>query len=211
MIKKTIILCMLWTLAAINFTCTIQANGNTAESDASIVSYLIPSVMIVGKTYPVSVTVKNEGRTSWTSKDSFRLGAIDDTDPFSEGRQYLPDGKIIKPGEEFTFLFSLQAPQTPGSYVTDWRMVQDSVSWFGEALIKKVEVTTQQERGAVILSESIPTKMGPGTSYSVSVTVRNEGTTTWTDNYRLGAVGDSDDFAKKSRLFHSVIFLVDVV
>ncbi len=51
--------------------------------------------------------------------------------------------------------------------------------------------------GAQITSDTIPTTMTAGQSYSVSVTVMNTGANTWTaaENYRLGAVGNTDPFA----------------
>jgi hypothetical protein len=54
-----------------------------------------------------------------------------------------------------------------------------------------------QTDDAQYVSDTIPATMIPGHTYSVSVTMKNTGTTTWTkaEGYKLGAVGDSDPFA----------------
>jgi hypothetical protein len=39
---------------------------------------------------------------------------------------------VIAPGSEVTFTFALKAPQMPGEYNFQWRMVQDGVEWFGD-------------------------------------------------------------------------------
>jgi hypothetical protein len=48
--------------------------------------------------------------------------------------------------------------------------------------------------GASFVSQSVPTSMTAGRSYSVSVTMYNSGTTTWTsDSYRLASENPSDN------------------
>ena len=52
------------------------------------------------------------------------------------------------------------------------------------------------------ISDTIPSTMTPGQSYSVSITLKNTGTNTWTSAalYKLGAVGDSDPFCAFTRV-----------
>ena len=54
---------------------------------------------------------------------------------------------------------------------------------------------------SVYVSDTIPTIMGPGHTYNVTVTMRNTGTNMWhkDSGHRLGAVGDSDPFTTSIR------------
>jgi hypothetical protein len=38
----------------------------------------------------------------------------------------------VTPGQDYEFSFTITAPATPGLYQFQWRMVQESVEWFGE-------------------------------------------------------------------------------
>jgi hypothetical protein len=57
------------------------------------------------------------------------------------------------------------------------------------------------EDAAAIVSSTPPTTMAGGAAAEVEVTVRNDGTATWTSDYRLGAVDDSDPFFSEGRVF----------
>lgn len=97
------------------------------------------------------------------------------------------------------------APSAIGNYITDWQMVQEGVTWFGNSLIKPVSVVQElPSRGATIMSDTIPTRMLAGISYPVSITVRNDGSDTWTSGaFPLGAVGDSDPFTASRQYISS--------
>ena len=155
---------------------------------AVIVSHTIPQVMEAGKSYQVSVTVRNTGTNTWTRAELYRLGPVGDTDPLGgPGRVFLDPSDSIATGQTKTFVFTINAPYTSGTYLTRWRMVRERVCWFGETLAVSVSVTITQY-AAVIVSHTIPQVMEAGNSYQVSVTVRNTGTNTWTraEQYKLG-------------------------
>jgi len=96
--------------------------------------------MIPGSSQEVSVTVKNTGKKEWSEAASVRLGAVDDSDPFAIGRHVIPNGSTVKYGDTVTFTFNMVAPAYEGVFVTDWRMVQDGVAWFGDIVKKEVKV-----------------------------------------------------------------------
>ena len=119
---------------------------------ASFVSQSVPSAMIAGKSYSVSVTMKNpelngwgysgwEAQYYWTEKARCRLGSQNpqDNSIWGSNRQYLkynPEAiiidEIIKPGQTKTFTFDVVAPIAPGVYNFQWQMVQEGAAWFGE-------------------------------------------------------------------------------
>ncbi|MNC69033.1 hypothetical protein D3C75_1196850 [compost metagenome] len=83
--------------------------------------------MQAGVTYPVSITVRNDGTEAWPAKELYRLGDVNDGDPFAYGRKLIPEGQVVKSGQSITFSFNMTAPTVSGSYLTDWRMPQEGV------------------------------------------------------------------------------------
>lgn len=110
------------------------------DLNAKIVANTIPDTMIPGSSQEVSVTVKNIGKKVWSEAAAVRLGAVDDSDPFAIGRHVIPNGGTVKYGDTVTFTFNMVAPAYEGVLVTDWRMVQDGVAWFGDMIKKEVKV-----------------------------------------------------------------------
>lgn len=104
------------------------------------VSDTIPTAMTAGQSYNVSITFRNRG-VLWRESRAFRLGAVGDSDPFTGTTRRTISGDV-RPGNSYTFSFTMTAPATPGSYVTDWRMVRDGVAWFGPTRTKTVTVTS---------------------------------------------------------------------
>lgn len=113
------------------------------DRSAIILSNTIPSTMEAGKTYQVSVTVKNTGKLTWNESQQFRLGAVGDSDPFTNIRQAIAPGQSVPTNQSYTFTFNMTAPTGPSavsSRVTDWRMLQEGTTWFGELLTKNVNI-----------------------------------------------------------------------
>lgn len=103
------------------------------------VSDTIPSTMLPGQSYNVGVTFRNRG-VLWSSARNFRLGAANDSDPFTTNNRVNIAGEV-RPGATFTFNFIMTAPTVPGIYTTDWRMVRDGVTWFGPTHAEQVTVS----------------------------------------------------------------------
>jgi hypothetical protein len=105
-----------------------------AGNDAVFISHLVQTVMVAGESYPVQVTFKNTGSTTWTRGQQYRLGSQNprDTTTWLGGttnRVELPSD--MPPGGWTTFSFTVTAPQNAGTYDFQWQMVQDGVEWFG--------------------------------------------------------------------------------
>ena len=184
--------------AAISVQCT-----PSNDDDAQVVSFDLPASLDCSQSYAASVTVKNTGNTTWTPA-VFKLGAVNNEDPFTSfGRVHLPAGTSVPPNGLHTFEFSLTAPSAAGTYVTDWRMVHESVAWFGGVAQSTVSVPCGGggDDGAEVVAYSLPTSLTCSQSYQASVTVRNNGVTTWTSaGFRLGTVGDSHPLYPTNRV-----------
>jgi hypothetical protein len=107
-------------------------NGCSGNNSA-FVSQSVPTVMDVGLSYNVAITMKNNCSATWTP-DRYKLGSENPQDNWTWGfnRVYLPSDVSIAPGDTHTFNFTVTAPQTPGFYNFQWRMVEEGVQWFGE-------------------------------------------------------------------------------
>jgi hypothetical protein len=130
-----------------------QVNGTPPGADqATFISSTIPEAMVAGQSVSVEVTFKNTGITTWTAADGYKLGAGDDTDPFSAAnRQLLSVGESIAPNAHRTFTLTLTAPASPGAYVTDWRLLRENIAWFGDTHSKTITVALPQN---VVIVES---------------------------------------------------------
>jgi RHS repeat-associated protein len=165
-------------------------------NDAMFVSQSVPASMTPGGAYNVSVTMKNTGSATWPAGSAYKLGSQNPLDNTYWGIQRATLGAPVSPGGQATFSFQVKAPATVGTYGFQWRMVQEYVTWFG-ALTPNVAVTVaapQPRNDAQVIGQSAPSQMASGKSYTVSVTLKNTGTTTWksADSYILGAQNPQD-------------------
>ena len=105
-----------------------------AEDSADIVTSSFPGPMDCNTAGAATVTMRNTGSATWTRSTGYKLGAVDDSDPFygPDTRVWLPEEASVSPGATWTFEIALSAPGEPGTYTTDWRMVHETVTWFGE-------------------------------------------------------------------------------
>ncbi len=115
------------------------------EDDAQLVTSILPRGLVCGATFAASVTLRNTGTATWTRAGGYKLGTVDDTDPFyvADTRIWLPEGTSVAPGESWTFEFALTGPRTTGSQLTDWQMVHEGIGWFGDVASAVVDVTCE--------------------------------------------------------------------
>ena len=143
-------------------------------NSAQFISQSVPTEMIVGQSYPVSVTMKNIGRTTWTKAGGYRLGSqkLQDNTTWGLGRVDLGDGDSIAPNQTKTFTFTVTAPQTPEHYYFKWRMLKERVEWFGQ---NSVEVRIRVTEPAII----VPTAP---TNLTITTLSTNQLRLNWRDN-----------------------------
>ncbi len=116
----------------------IRSNLN----DALVGSINVPTRVSPGETFTASITMQNIGTKAWTNDATpHRLGSQNPQDNFRWGtnRVALPSASI-DPGQSATFTFTARAPTVLGNYAFDWRMVEESVEWFGETATATITV-----------------------------------------------------------------------
>ena len=116
------------------------------ENASVVVTSSFPESLVCGEEGTASVELLNDGDTTWSWGSGYKLGTVDDEDPFfAVNRVYLPQGAHVLPGQAWAFEMTLQAPEQEGTYTTDWRMVEEHVQWFGEIAEAEIEVTCPDE------------------------------------------------------------------
>jgi hypothetical protein len=104
------------------------------SDSATFVSQTVPSTMVAGQTYNVSVKMFNAGTTTWTSGSNYRLGSQFPDNNTTWGWNRVSPAASVAPGTNGTFTFNVTAPATPGTYYFQWMMVRDGGGgWFGNA------------------------------------------------------------------------------
>jgi len=108
-------------------------NVNPQTNGAAFVSHNVPSSMLAGRTYPVSLTFTNTGTTTWNPGGAkpHRLGAQNPQDNLIWGVHRVELPSSVAPGASVTFNFTVQAPSAAGTYNFQWGMLQEGTGWFG--------------------------------------------------------------------------------
>jgi len=116
-------------------------------NSAVFVSQIVPTTLAPGETTEVSITMKNNGTTIWTT-DKFKLGSQNPQDNSNWGllRVSLNNNETITQNEEKTFTFNITAPSTTGTYNFQWKMLEPGIAWFGGTSTNvQIQVTAQTE------------------------------------------------------------------
>jgi hypothetical protein len=109
--------------------------------DAEITGFVFPPSMDTNTLRTARITLLNTGTTTWSEAGQYRLGSPLNVDPFVDNaRMLLGGGEQVRPGERHTFEIPLRAPANPGTYLTDWKLVKETVCWFGDRITVPIPV-----------------------------------------------------------------------
>jgi hypothetical protein len=160
--------------------------------DAAYVSQTVPTTMIAGQPYAVTVTMQNTGGPSWTAGQQLNLGAQnpqDNTTWVSTARVPIASGDNITTGQNKAFTFNVTAPATPATYNFQWRMVQDGPGgWFGVMTPNVAIVVTPPTIGTAPSITTQPANKTVTAGQTASFSVAASGTAPLTYQWqRMGA------------------------
>jgi len=173
---------------------------------AQFVRQTVPSSMPQGTDTPVSITMRNTGFEIWPVGGDFHLGTQQPQDNYywcirfpgsPNGTNRVPIPNNVAVGDEVTFSFTVrpggctqQFPVRPFQF----RMISPTYGTFGD-FTPIVPTSVIPELAAEFVSKQVPANMLPGAPYSVSVTMKNTGSATWTANgpYKLGSQNPTDN------------------
>ena len=133
--KRALLVIVLLASSATALTSIGIRRAMQSGNNAAFVSQSVPATMTAGESYAVTVSMLNQGTTTWTPGQAYRLGSQNPQDNTiwmtTTNRVNLLPGDSVSPGATTTFSFVVKAPGSPGSYNFQWRMVRDGVEWFG--------------------------------------------------------------------------------
>ncbi len=157
--------------------------GGGGTNGASFVTQSVPSSMTAGQVATVSVTMQNTGTTTW-APGTYMLGSRNPDNNTTWGLSQAALASSVAPGGQATFTFNVNAPSVAGTYNFQWGMKQGSVFFGSTSTNVAVNVTSGGGGGggtnnAMFVSQSVPSALNAGQTASVSVTMKNTGTTTW--------------------------------
>jgi hypothetical protein len=118
--------------------------GTTTIDEAAFITQSVPTTMTAGQTYSASVTMRNRGNTTWSN--SYKLRSENPTGNSIWGVSTLNVPFSIVPLLDATFLFTVTAPTTPGTYNFQWRMTKDGTGGFG-SVSSNITITVEASGG----------------------------------------------------------------
>jgi hypothetical protein len=112
----------------------VVVNVPILELNSAFVAHSVPTTMIAGMQYQVSLTFMNTGAGTWSIyAHPVKLGSQKppNNDTWGLHRVYLDANDNITTNQTKTFAFTVTAPINPGNYDFQWRMVEEDYGWFG--------------------------------------------------------------------------------
>jgi len=166
------------------------AKNNAPSTDnAGYLSQSTPGIMEPGKSYDVSISMKNTGSTTW-QKGNYKLRLMNQTESMTKlwGISDVDLGSNIAPNESVTFSFSVKAPETPGDYNLQYQMANGN-AFFGEPSAN-IPVTVTDAKTPPVKKEDVnynstfkhhnlPVEVTAGGVYDIVIIMRNTGATGW--------------------------------
>jgi len=110
--------------------------------NSSCVSIVAPASVTANQNFSATVTMLNTGNTTWDPATNYRLGSQDprDNSTWGLGRVFL--NSPVTAGNSVAITVNATAPATPGTYAFDWKMLQESVQWFGATCTSTITVNS---------------------------------------------------------------------
>lgn len=164
-------------------------SNNPPGDNASYLSQSTPGIMEPGKSYDVTISMKNTGSTTW-QKGNYKLRLMNPTESMIKlwGTSDIDLGSNIAPNESVTFSFSLKAPETPGDYSLQYQMANGN-AFFGEPSAKIPVTITDAKVPPPVKNDvnynstykynNLPAEVTTGGTYDIVITMRNTGATGW--------------------------------
>ncbi|MBI1785785.1 hypothetical protein HYR69_11630, partial [Candidatus Sumerlaeota bacterium] len=114
----------------------------TPFNNAAAIGSSIPPQMLTGQLLNVTLTMRNNGNTTWTVTDGYDLHVLSDPCGVLPGASIaFGPADAVPPFTNWDFLTTVVAPGTPGSCTIQVRMRQNGID-FGATLSRTINVVT---------------------------------------------------------------------
>lgn len=169
-------------------------NAVTLEDARFVAQLPPPGQMITGQPVPVTVTLRNDGLTTWV-RGIHKLRYAAPPSPWGIDAIDLPANvPSVLPGETVQITFSVTAPFTPGHYPFWWRLSHEGVGGVGDTS-PWTDVLVVGYDGAAFVAHLVGCAPPGQPTGGAAVKFRNTGTNTWSAaaGYVLGKLGNYSD------------------
>ena len=172
---------------------SITVTAGTPSLAASVVSDTVPTQAAPGDVVPVTITMRNDGATTWTTGSNITFESTNSPVAFWGPTSASLSGDVAT-GQTATFSLTVRVPSSPtGSQPFSFRMFQSGVGFFGDTFSTNIDISgmVTPQLDASVTANTLPTTMAPNSTQAVSVTVQNTGTETWASDGTFGLVSNT--------------------
>ncbi|MBI5753993.1 SpoIID/LytB domain-containing protein [Candidatus Peregrinibacteria bacterium] len=148
-----------------------------------------PKLMKANDTFSGSITLKNDGNITWENDGGSNIklqgGSLGTIASLQE--------KSVAPGQNGTFNFTFKTDEKPGYYKEIFIPVMEGATWISKDQVSFETIIYEREYDSELLSKTITKNWERGSSYNLSISLRNIGMETWTaDNLKTTFVRNKD-------------------
>ncbi len=111
-------------------------------NNAQFIAQSVGSSMLPGQPYPMTVSMLNNGTSTWAANANYKLGSYNPRDNTTWGTGRVIVDRAVGPGQSHTFTFNITAP-LPGVHNLQGQMLEEGKEWFG-APTTNIGVTINQ-------------------------------------------------------------------
>jgi hypothetical protein len=144
--------------------------------DGVVAAIDIKDRMDPGSEQPISVRVRNTGQTAWSRGDAVEL--LCHTRVSAQDLYLRSPLDTLAAGDTAVMKGTVTAPRASGQWLVTCRLLSARKP-FGAELTKPVTVGSAGAADAAVLAVKLDPKMRPGQMFTMTVPVRNAGTTEW--------------------------------
>lgn len=112
--------------------CEVRMGYGDANWDAKLVESPKATRVTAGAEVPVKFSFQNTGSQTWPRGQQVILALQFEKDRRAFGNAVVPFPKDVAPGETGTIEFRMRAPENPGVYPLQFRLLAQGARWFGE-------------------------------------------------------------------------------
>ncbi len=177
-----------------NHTAPLKVQPNNRSS---FVSQSVPTSMISGQSYPVSIQLKNTGGVTWDTAHTYMLYSINPYNNSNFGMSRIPlTSASVAPGATGTFSATVFGPASAGTFNFQWQGYEQSENMiFGQSSTAVAVTVTKLADAARYVSRTGAVTVNAGADFWVQNTMKNVGTNTWlsTAGYSMMTESPSND------------------
>lgn len=145
----------------------------------------VPTSINAGSDFVARLIFNNSGSTTWTAAAGYSLKSANPLNNLTWKASTIGLAASTTPGENATFIHTFTAPSTPGTYAFQWSMAHSGVPFGSPSTNINIVVVPSANDAQFVTETRVPTSLGPGRAFAITLVMKNAGTATWNTTYKL--------------------------